>query len=213
MTNVRINSGELTFYDTPNNTPEEKWKDLFYEYKFFVNANIEEDCRYLLKIVEYTDKMYKKLGYQSCSDMIENGYELNPIEIEFAKKWLEVKNPKDKIGFKEAVCLGKTLQEEIQDAKEKPLNEHGTNQHIECYKKDGAYNVRSKKYGNNIEYQLKRLARDAPEILDQLEKGEIPSVRQAAIKAGIVNIKPNLKTTLKKLLNYYTKEEIIKALE
>ena len=65
---------------------------------------------------------------------------------------------------------------------------------------------------NSKEYQLKRLARDNPEILDQLEKGEITSVRQAAIKAGIVKTKPKLQTMLKNILKHYTKEEIINEL-
>lgn len=43
--------------------------------------------------------------------------------------------------------------------------------------------------GNSADYLKARMARDKPEILRQFNAGEIRSVRQAAIKAGIVNAK------------------------
>lgn len=54
-------------------------------------------------------------------------------------------------------------------------------------KEDRVYNVNSKG-GNRPEYLTARLARDNPEILAQLKAGDFPSVRQAAIAAGIVKI-------------------------
>lgn len=42
--------------------------------------------------------------------------------------------------------------------------------------------------GETKSYLLRRLARDNPEILNQWERGEFPSVRQAAIAAGIVKV-------------------------
>jgi hypothetical protein len=41
-------------------------------------------------------------------------------------------------------------------------------------------------YGNDASYLLRRLKRDCPEVLGALLRGEYPSVRQAAIAAGIV---------------------------
>jgi hypothetical protein len=40
--------------------------------------------------------------------------------------------------------------------------------------------------GRGANYLISRLKRDRPEILSQLQAGEFPSVRQAAIAAGIV---------------------------
>jgi hypothetical protein len=42
--------------------------------------------------------------------------------------------------------------------------------------------------GNGSEYLLRRLAKTAPEFVDRYEAGEFPSVRQAAIAAGIVKV-------------------------
>jgi len=111
---------------------------------------------------------------------------------------------------------------DIQEAKRKPLltnseskignkNSIGSNQHIKKEKKDDRYNVtveHNKKRGNSKEYQLKRLARDAPEVLEQLEKGEISSVRQAAIKAGIVKQKTNYEQVINKIKKF-SKHELI----
>jgi hypothetical protein len=42
------------------------------------------------------------------------------------------------------------------------------------------------KHGNQAAYLQARLRRDAPEVADALERGEFPSVRAAAIEAGII---------------------------
>jgi hypothetical protein len=51
---------------------------------------------------------------------------------------------------------------------------------------------RTIKRGENSEYWLARLKRDHPEIREAYDKGEYPSVRAAAIEAGIVKIKSPL---------------------
>jgi len=98
---------------------------------------------------------------------------------------------------------------DIEDAKENPLltnseskignkNSIGSNQYIKKEKKDdGAIGtveqnnkkIKISKGSNSKEYQLKRLARDAPEILSEYEKGAYKSVREAALAAGIVKQK------------------------
>jgi hypothetical protein len=48
--------------------------------------------------------------------------------------------------------------------------------------------------GDSSEYLAARLARDNPEILEQVKAGEFPSMRAAAVAAGIV--KPRLQFTV-----------------
>ncbi len=43
----------------------------------------------------------------------------------------------------------------------------------------------SSKYGENADYQVARIARDRPDILDRMKEGEFLSVKAAAIEAGI----------------------------
>lgn len=42
--------------------------------------------------------------------------------------------------------------------------------------------------GTSAEYLVRRIKRDAPEIAEELARGELPSARAAAIKAGIVKV-------------------------
>lgn len=58
----------------------------------------------------------------------------------------------------------------------------------------------------NTEYLLRRLARDFPETLDAFERGEYPSVRQAAIAAGIVKV-PSQLDVLRKAWKKATDDE------
>lgn len=51
--------------------------------------------------------------------------------------------------------------------------------------------------GNKAEYLLRRLKRDAPEIANDYIDGKYPSVRQAAIAAGIVKVPTKYETALK----------------
>ena len=57
---------------------------------------------------------------------------------------------------------------------------------------DQASNRSLKTYGNSREYQLARLQRDHHNILADLNAGKYPSVRQAAIAAGIVRVPSQL---------------------
>lgn len=67
----------------------------------------------------------------------------------------------------------------------KPVAKNGTNQHS----KRGRDNVTPSGRGNSKEYLLGVLKRDHRDIFDKWCDGEFRSVRQAAIKAGIIKVK------------------------
>jgi hypothetical protein len=72
------------------------------------------------------------------------------------------------------------------------------------------YNVslsKESKHGNKSDYLLARIKRDAPEIAEDYFNGKFPSVRQAAIAAGIVKVPTALERVLR-LLPKLSKEEI-----
>ncbi|NBW17216.1 MAG: hypothetical protein EBR82_55485 [Caulobacteraceae bacterium] len=68
-----------------------------------------------------------------------------------------------------------STQEAVEAARNNPLS-------VQVARMDQVCNA-SLKYGT-VEYTLRRLARDKPELLDKIEAGEL-SVNQAAIQAGI----------------------------
>ena len=81
------------------------------------------------------------------------------------------------------------IQRAVEAAKagEQPLKAHGgtgANQHTveeESRGDDVTSANEAASRGNNNSSLLRRLARDAPDILDAYERGEYPSVRQAEI--------------------------------
>ena len=76
-----------------------------------------------------------------------------------------------------------TIGDAVRDAKDNPLSNHGGDR-----KQDQADNVilNQDKYGNSKTYTLRRLARDAPELLPLIESGEL----SAKIKAKIRELLP-----------------------
>lgn len=67
-----------------------------------------------------------------------------------------------------------------------PLAKHGGDRKGQPEQVD---NIKLHAGGTGSDYLLRRMKRDMPEILKQLEAGDFQSVRQAAIAAGIVKVK------------------------
>jgi hypothetical protein len=70
----------------------------------------------------------------------------------------------------------------------KPLGEHGYGPG-RGYKAPKTRRKPQSRGGNNKQYLVAKIARDHPEVLERMKKGEFLSVRLAAIEAGI--LKPN----------------------
>jgi hypothetical protein len=78
----------------------------------------------------------------------------------------------------------------IEQAKAQPLAEHGTNQHREEEVTTSPPDDR----GNSQSYLLRRIARDQPELLDQIGPDKPHrSARAAAIAAGIIKPVPTVR--------------------
>ena len=86
-----------------------------------------------------------------------------------------------------------------------PVGHKGSNEHSA---NDSETTISKQDRGKS--YLLRRMARDFPEVLDQIETGEFKSTRQAAIHCGIIKVK----TPLEELLTIAKKldsEELITA--
>lgn len=166
---VKINSGPVEATDKFYDTPKDKWRLLLIAKRSFLGRRLEHDCRCLIEFCEEAEAVYSDLEFASAEEMIRDGYELDPSQIELAVAWLNANGTDRPIPLAEAI---------------KPLAKHGTNQHSE--EEAGVDNVNSLKVkgGNDTEYTLRRMKRDAPELLEAIKRGEL-SVNAAAIKAGI----------------------------
>jgi hypothetical protein len=108
------------------------------------------------------------------------------------------------------------LQLVIEQAKAQPLAENGTNQHWEGFTTSNP----PPPTGNSQAYLLRRIARDQPELLDQIGPDkEFHSVRAAAIEAGIIKPVPTVRVTAdmaavaSKLCQHLTLEQRIELVD
>jgi hypothetical protein len=199
MGSVRIDSGIPAAWQRPCDIPKDKWFFLMQEKRSFIQTNIPYDCRCLLEFVQDANEMWEELGFKSAQDMISNGYYLDPVEVDLAYEWLSIQNPETAVNFETAVKGGRKLRD-------RPGAPEGNKN--AC--KNNPDNIRiessNKEYGTSADYLLARIERDTPEILEKYKQGEFPSVRQAAIAAGIVKV-PTAFERILKLLPKLSEEE------
>ena len=91
MAPVFINSGVPEADDRPDRIPKEKWRDLMWVKRDFAKTRIKYDCQCLLEFIQHAEIMWQELGFESAEDLICNGYEINPAEVDLARAWLKIK--------------------------------------------------------------------------------------------------------------------------
>jgi hypothetical protein len=208
MGSVKIDSGRPAAWQRPWDIPKDKWFFLMEEKRSFIQTNIPYDCRCLLEFVQDANEMWKELGFKSAEDMINKGYELDPVEVDLAYEWLSIQSPETAVDYETAVKGGRELRDRPGAPEGTINNPLGNNQ----YKKSDEVNyvnntINQNGHGStNIPYLTARLKRDNPEILEGLKNGEFKSVRQAAIAAGIVKV-PTAFERILKLLPKISEEE------
>jgi Arc/MetJ-type ribon-helix-helix transcriptional regulator len=183
-----IDSGPISPTDKFDDIPKTKWRDLVRARKSFLAVTINYDCRCLIEFCEEAELVYAELGYKSAEDLIREGYELNPTQIELAVAWLKHNEPQEAIGLKSVSDAIELARANKDKQKRGPKTKGDSTNFVEI----GTTNSNS-----NI---LRRLARDHEDILAMVESGEL-SVNAAAIRAGIRK-KP---TPLRQLLKWWKK--------
>jgi len=181
---AKINSGPIEATYKFKDVPKTKWASLVSVKRDFLAVRIKHDCRCLLEFCQEAEIVWQELGFKSASDMICNGYELDPVEIDFAVAWLKHNEPNEAIGLD-------AVKAQVAEARVDPLADHGGDRKSSIRKvvqaagdaiPDQGCNTTLKR--GTVDYTLRRLARDNPKLLDKIEAGEL-TVNQAAIQAGI----------------------------
>ena len=204
MTAIVIDSGNPEAPDRFAETPKDRWLSLMLEKRRFIETNINFDCRCLVDFVAEAEDVWEELGFESAADMIRNGYLLDPVEIELAVAWLKHNEP-------DAAVAISDVKSKVAAAREKPLPDVGP---LTEEEKANGYNITNSR-GTGTDYTLRRLARDAPEMLDRIESGEL-TVNQAAIEAGIRKRQIQVpvgdaRAVMRRLLRHYQLDELIVA--
>jgi hypothetical protein len=162
---VRIDTGPIESGHRIGEVPREKWALLADARRSFVRTQIPYDCRELLRFIdEATPEWLEHFGYETVDAYLSRGLELDPDMVRWAVEGLKKLKPEEAVGFHAAAALGKH-------------GEHGRGR-----PKDRDGNT-SSKHQNDSDYVTARLARDNPELAEQVLAGEL-SAHAAAITAG-----------------------------
>jgi hypothetical protein len=179
MVGVAIDSGPIGISNDSRNTPRDRWRALVEFRRDYIHLQYGFDCRSIVEWLNDSDRMWRELGYQSLDEMVRKGLEIDPADALLVAEWLRRYKPDYPVGLPDAIeyaLRNRGGQPGNKNAsKDKPQNER--------------YNRNLRFRGNSDDYITARIARDRPDILEDMKQGKYRSVRQAAIEAGIVNPK------------------------
>lgn len=185
---MKIDTGTVYHEDRLADTPRAQWPALLRERRMYIETQFEYDCRCIVQYLDEANEFHAELGYDSADEMIQQELLIKPEWVRIAVEWLNQEQrvePVTKAEVETALCNAATT------AQAQPLAAHGTNQHREEEDRGDSVTTSSKDRGQS--YFLRRLARDAPEILEKVRTGEIKSARAAAIEAGIIKPVPTVR--------------------
>jgi hypothetical protein len=191
MAAVSINTGDAYHEDRLAESPREKWPAILADRRLYLKTRVDHDCRCLVQYVAEAEEFYAELDYDSAEAMVLGAYGIKPEQAWAAVEYLQGRPAPE---LDKAVPMAQALSAAADHARAQPLAEHGQigNGRADESRVD---NVKSTDGGNSQAYLLRRLARDAPEVLDRVKAGEFKSARAAAIEAGIVKPVPIVRLT------------------
>jgi transcriptional regulator with XRE-family HTH domain len=190
MAGVRIDDGPLSATYRFSNTPKNRWRQLVSVKRNFLQTNIAYDCRCLVEFCEEAELVWKELGFESAADMIRNGYELDPVEIDLAVAWLKHNEPQAEIGITEVskrVAIVELRNEHPDWTQQKIADEAGVTKGYvsqvfsEKSESDKTLNMPAHLNNRNDQADYRKL----PPELQQAVSAKETSLNAAAIKAGI----------------------------
>ena len=161
----------------------------------YVFDSVEYDCRNLAeKIHEWRDgELYRHFN-PTWEEFVSTNFKQTPEWVDHVIEGLNLLDKSKPIKAADAVTAAinqaeTRRQNAIAQADANPLAQHGTNPHT---REDFMIIKSSLVGGDSPEYLAARIARDRPDIQQQMKSGEFPSVRAAAVAAGIVHPRVHL---------------------
>lgn len=158
--------------------PQEDWPILMRLRRKFCDQELPHDCRLLLTFIE-DGRNGGFAGYVDEDAYIRDGLGLKPETAGWALKGLELLDDDGQpVPLEAAKTAGQTMVEAM------PLAKHGE---VGRGRDRGVVNTSSVQRGStNAGYLAARIKRDRPDIAEAVVRGEYPSIRAAALAAGIV---------------------------
>ena len=177
MRGYNINQGIPGPEESAHKVDRSRWQLLAMARRRWAEIDLPHDCRLLQTVVDEAPMLAEGLGLGSGDQFLTEYLSLDLDLVGRVLGWLEQEQPV------EAVPLA--LADKATQAQ--PLAAHGGD------RTEQGDNGTLPRGSNSQAYLLRRLARDAPEVLDRVKSGEIESARAAAIEAGIIKPVPTVR--------------------
>jgi hypothetical protein len=145
--------------------------------ELWAKSQLPFDCRLLKQVAADAPLMAPELGYDSVESFLKQELQLDPDLVNRVVGWLEQEQPTGAVSLEKwwkRLLVSMAATDDQQKAR------------------GSRFNRTLKRGSNSAAYLQARLRRDAPEVADALERGEIKSARAAAIEAGIITPFPSL---------------------
>lgn len=185
MASVSINIGPASHDDKLRDYPPERWPAILRERRYYVESQLDYDCRCLTLFLEEAEQFYADLGYSSPDEMMEKELTIRPDWVRKAVACLSQRKVDQPSSAAE-------LGLKVEDARLNPLPSNGEIGNG----RSSPDVIRPTQHGTSQHYLLRRIARDCPELLDDIGPGKpYRSARAAAIAAGIVKDVPTVRLT------------------
>ena len=183
MAAVSINTGIPRPDKSAFDVPPDQLKPLAMARRRWAEIDLPCDCRLMKQVYEEAPLFAEAMGYESGDQFITDYLSLDLDLVHWVIGWLEQEQPQE----------AAPLQLVIEQAKAQPLAQHGEigNGRADESRVD---KIKSTDGGTSQAYLLRRIARDQPELLDQIGPDKPHrSARAAAIAAGIIKPVPTIR--------------------
>ena len=172
-----------------NQIPRERWESVAVARSLWAEIDFPHDCRLMKQVADEADLLAEELGYESGDAFIVEYLKLDLDVVHQVISFLDQEQPK------EAVSRDQALMASAVAAAAQPLAPSRRPTAEEALNKVDNVHLKpaNQLNSNSQERILRRLARDAPEILERVKAGEFKSARAAAIEAGIIKPVPTVR--------------------
>jgi hypothetical protein len=167
--------------------PQSRWRELVDVRRLSLGISLAKDCRRLVEYVDDAEQMYPVLGFSSAAELIRNGLDLKPDEVELAVRWLRLRMPDYPIPYSVAIQRGEEYQKrDARDRqKQRPV---GRPPNEILYNNKNDVQHYPPPTGNSTEAVLRRLRKDRLDLHTRVMK-EL-SAHAAMIEAGFRTSRP-----------------------
>lgn len=179
---IRIIDGEPTSGWFFKDTPKEKWRKVASLKSLEAAKQLAINAKSAINMIDEICECdaYKDLGFDSFQEFLEKRIRITPDQFKLIKAGLGILGP----GLHTATAC-ETAAETMRRAEAIGPHRRPKAEEVKVYD----VNFNQGKGGNRGSYLAARIKRDRPDIAERVEAGEFPSMRAAAIAAGIIRQK------------------------